>query len=500
MRLLRGLGRRRLTLRARVAVLSTLGVALAVVVVSLAGWWLMHARMYENLDLRMRADTAEAAKAATPGEALRTLHSADELPGNWAADDELPDSWADDDQPPEIRRLIVVAGAPPPFVVRFLDGHGHPVAATAGAGWLGPEPAPAAVRIAESGSGQDVGDAGPGDHTVYRVRTAPRPGGGAVQVASRVVGIEGTLDDLRTLLTWIGLAGAALAGLVGWGVARAGLRPVHRLTGAVEEVAETQDLDGSIPVAGHDEIARLATAVNHLLTALAASKAAQRQLVQDAGHELRTPLTSLRANVELLTYAEQQVASGRSLAPDDRARLLRDLGIQAEELTTLTTELVELAAENTDPEPSGPLDLADVVHGAVIRARARWPQVVFEVSATRASLTGQAGGLSRVVLNLLDNAAKWSPPGGTVRVRLSTWDGYAELRVTDEGPGIDEQDRPKVFERFYRATAARSMPGSGLGLAIVAQIVGTHAGTVVAAAAPGGGAELQVRLPLERSS
>ncbi|MGW3966006.1 sensor histidine kinase [Amycolatopsis sp. NPDC005003] len=499
MRLLRGLGRRRLTLRARVAILSTLGVALAVVVVSLAGWWLMHARMYENLDLRMRTDTARAAQAATPEAALSTLHSADELPGNWAVDDDLPDSWADDDAPPEIRRLIVVAGTPPPFVVRFLDGHGRPVAATAGAGWLGPEPAPAAVRIAERGTGQEVADAGPGDHTVYRVHTAPRPGG-AIQVASRVIGIEGTLDDLRTLLTWIGLAGAALAGLVGWGVARTGLRPVHRLTGAVEEVAETQDLDGSIPVAGHDEIARLATAVNHLLTALAASKAAQQQLVQDAGHELRTPLTSLRTNVELLTYAEQQAGSGRSLAPDDRARLLRDLGIQAEELTTLTTELVELAAENTDPEPSGPLDLADVVHGAVIRARARWPQVVFEVSATPASLTGQPGGLSRVVLNLLDNAAKWSPPGGTVRVSLSTSDGHAELTVADEGPGIDEQDRPKVFERFYRATAARSMPGSGLGLAIVAQIVGTHAGTVVAGAAPGGGAELRVRLPSERGS
>ncbi|MGW3999386.1 ATP-binding protein [Amycolatopsis sp. NPDC004772] len=490
MRLLRGLGRRKLTLRARVAMLSTLGVAFAVVVVSLAGWWLMHGRMYDNLDLRMRADTAEAVRAATPEDALRALHGADELPGD----------WSDDDLPSEIRQLLVVAGTPPPFVVRFLDDRGQPVAATAGAEWLGPVTSPAA-RVAARGSGQDLAGAGPeDDETVYRVSTVPRPGGGAVQVASRVIGIEGTLDDLRVLLTWIGLAGTALAGVVGWGVARAGLGPVHRLTGAVEKVAETQDLDSSIPVAGHDEIARLATAVNHLLTALAASKAAQQQLVQDAGHELRTPLTSLRTNVELLTYAEEQLASGRVLAPDDRARLLRDLGVQAEELTTLTTELVELAAENTDPEPFGPLDLADVVHSAVIRARARWPQVVFAVSTAPASMTGQPGGLSRVVLNLLDNAAKWSPPGGTVRVSLSTSDGHADLTVTDEGPGIDEEDRPKVFERFYRATAARSMPGSGLGLAIVAQIVEAHAGRVVAGAAPGGGAEMRVRLKSDRVS
>ncbi|WP_244210795.1 sensor histidine kinase [Amycolatopsis kentuckyensis] len=488
MRLLRGLGRRKLTLRARVAALSALGVALAVVVVSLAGWWLMHERMYEDLDRQLRTDTAGVAGATTPEEALRTLRSTDQLPG----------SWSDDDLPSEIRRMLRLAGLPPPVVVRFLDSGGHVVSATAGAEWLGPVSSPA-VRVAASGSGQDVDEAELGDETVYRVSTAPRSGG-AIQVASRVIGIEGTLDDLRVLLTWIGLAGAALAGVVGWGVARAGLGPVHRLTGAVEKVAETQDLDSSIPVAGRDEIARLATAVNNLLTALAASKAAQQQLVQDAGHELRTPLTSLRTNVELLTYAEEQLGSGRTLAPDDRARLLRDLGVQAEELTTLTTELVELAAENADPEPFGPLDLADVVHSAVIRARARWPQVVFAVSAAPARLTGQPGGLSRVVLNLLDNAAKWSPSGGTVRVTLSTSDGNAELTVTDEGPGIDEQDRPKVFERFYRATAARSMPGSGLGLAIVAQIVTTHAGDVTAGAAPGGGARLRVRLPANHDS
>jgi two-component system, OmpR family, sensor histidine kinase MprB len=478
--------RRRLSLRARVAVLSALGVAIAVVVVSLAGWWLMHVRMYENLAVQLRTDTDAVARTATPEEALRALHAADELPSDWREVADLS---------PEVEQLLDVAGPPPPIVVRFLDTDGKPVSSSAGSAWLGPVTAEAA-RIAASGSGQDLAEAGE-DMTFYRVSTVPRDGG-AVQVARRVTGIEGTLDDLRFLLTLIGLAGAGLAGVVGWGVARAGLRPVHRLTGAVEEVARTQDLDSAIPVAGRDEIARLATAFNRMLTALGASKAAQQQLVQDAGHELRTPLTSLRNNVELLTYAEEQLSSGKVLSLEDRTRLLRDLGVQAEELTTLTTELVELAAENTDPEPFEPIDLADVVDGAVIRARARWARVVFAVSTVPAAMTGQPGGLARVVLNLLDNAAKWSPPGGTVHVRLSTVDEFAELTVADEGPGISEQDRPKVFERFYRATAARSMPGSGLGLAIVAQIVETHEGSVVAGEAPGGGAELRVRLPSTR--
>jgi two-component system, OmpR family, sensor histidine kinase MprB len=485
---LRAVARRKLSLRVRVGLLSALGVALAVVVVSLAGWWLMHGRMYDNMDRQLRADTLTAARAATPDAALRTVHPADELPSNW---------W-DADLSPEVGRLLGMAGPPPPVIVRFLDTAGKPVAGSAGSAWLGTVTAQAA-GVAAGGSGQDLADAGPGDVTVYRVSTAPRAGG-AIQVAGRVIGIEGTLDDLRILLTWIGLAGTALAGVVGWGVARAGLRPVHRLTGAVEEVARTQDLDSSIPVDGRDEIARLATAFNRLLAALGASKAAQRQLVQDAGHELRTPLTSLRNNVELLTYAEAQLGSGKVLARDDRARLLRDLGVQAEELTALTSVLVKLAAENTDPEQFAPLDLADVVDGAVIRARARWPQVVFAVSTVPAAMTGQPGGLSSVVLNLLDNAAKWSPAGGTVHVRLSAVDGFAELKVADDGPGISEQDRPKVFERFYRATAARSLPGSGLGLAIVAQIVEAHEGGVVAGEAADGGAELRVRLPLTHIS
>lgn len=459
---------RRLTLRSRLTVITALAVAMVVITVSMSCWWLIRIRLYEQLDAQLRTDAQTAMRSASPDDVVRTLLTADQSRGDWRDE-----------------------AGPPLIVVRFLDHAGNVVAASAGAAVLAP-PAPLA------GSGAEVVSVGPGEH-FYRMVTMPTATG-AVQVARRSGGIEATLTELGALLTGIGFVGAAGAGLVGWTVARAGLRPVHQLTGAVEEVARTQELGGAIPVTGHDEIARLAEAFNHMLAALGASKAAQQQLVQDAGHELRTPLTSLRNNIELLIHTDAQHGSGKVLSAEDRGRLLGDLGAQAAELTTLTTELVELAGENADPEPFEPLDLAALVDGAVERARIRWPAVVFTVEAAPARRAGQPAALERALLNLLDNAAKWSPPQCTVhtRLRVHEADGeqVAEITVTDEGPGISESDRPKIFERFYRSTSARSMPGSGLGLAIVKQAVAAHDGTVTAGQAAGGGAELRVRLAL----
>jgi two-component system, OmpR family, sensor histidine kinase MprB len=463
---------RRLTLRSRLTVITALAVAIVVVTVSVSCWWLIRIRLYQQLDSQLRSDAQTAMRAAGPADAVRALLAAGDQRSDWRNDEGYP-----------------------AVIVRYLNTAGNPTMASSGADALGPVD-PAAKQIAAHGSGSEAENVGPAEH-VYRVSTEPTPGG-AVQVARRVGGIEDTLVNLGALLTAIGFAGAAGAGLVGWTVARAGLRPVHLLTGAVEKVARTQNLGGRIPVRGRDEVARLAEAFNELLEALGASRAAQQQLVQDAEHELRTPLTSLRNNIELLIHAEGERSSGKVLSSEDRARLLTDLGVQAAELTTLTTELVELAGENADPEPFEPVDLAELVVAAVDRARVRWPKVVFDVSTTPAKRAGQPTALERAVLNLVDNAAKWSPPAGTVHIRLQTetvHDGQtAELIVTDEGPGIAEQDRPKVFERFYRATSARSMPGSGLGLAIVAQTVAAHEGTVSVEQAPGGGAQLRVRL------
>ena len=207
-----------------------------------------------------------------------------------------------------------------------------------------------------------------------------------------------------------------------------------------------------------------------MLGALEESDRAQRQLVADASHELRTPLTSLRTNIEVL-------ASDRQLPPGERERLLSDVVEQLGEMTTLISELIELArGEQHRVEPEDVrLDL--VAAGAVERTRRNRPGVEFRTDLARvARSTESPETLDRALGNLLDNAAKWSPPGGEVEV--SVRDG--EVTVRDHGPGIDEEDLPYVFDRFYRAPSARGLPGSGLGLAIVRQVAQAHGGTVVA--------------------
>jgi two-component system sensor histidine kinase MprB len=238
-------------------------------------------------------------------------------------------------------------------------------------------------------------------------------------------------------------------------------------------------------VDGSDELARLTASFNDMLGALAASQEQQRRLVADAGHELRTPLTSLRTNLDLLLQSD---AAG-GLDPAARAELLDDVGAQIEEMSNLVGDLVELARD----EPLRPVveqvDLAEVVDRAVARARRRGTGLTFEVDSEPWWVTGESASLERAVTNLLDNAVKWSPPGGTVRIRLN----HGTLTVDDEGPGIAEPDREQVFERFYRSDESRAMPGSGLGLAIVKQAAEANGGKVAAENAEGGGALLRVR-------
>jgi len=322
----------------------------------------------------------------------------------------------------------------------------------------------------------------------FRAASWPTVGddGRAIVLVQSLGPQDRVLKRLGLVILLLGGAGVIGAGLAGWAVARNGLRPVRKLTLAAEEIARTEDLR-PIEVGGNDEIARLASAFNQMLTALGASRDRQRQLIADAGHELRTPLTSLRTNLDLLAMAD---ASG-GMDPAAKGELLDDVQAQIEELTTLIGDLVELAREEELTPVVEPVDLAEVVARAVQRVRRRAPEVVFAVDTDAWWVTGEAGALERAVLNLLDNAAKWSPPGGTVTVSLSG----GLLTVADQGPGIAEEDLPHIFERFYRSSDARSMSGSGLGLSIVHQIVVRHSGRITATRAPGGGALLTLRLP-----
>jgi two-component system sensor histidine kinase MprB len=281
-------------------------------------------------------------------------------------------------------------------------------------------------------------------------------------------------------------------------VSRAGLIPVERLTESVEEVAVTMDLSRPIAVTGVDEIARLGRSVNTMLTAIDTARRAQRTLVEDAGHELRTPLTSIRTNVELLLAVERQPELAHRLPAQERVKLLDDLDAQVGELATLTTELVELAREETTREAVELLELTDVVTAATDRVRIRAPGITFTTDLEPATMSGRPGELERMVVNVLDNAAKWSRPGGAVHVELHPdGPGRCLLRVTDTGPGIAAEDLPHVFDRFYRAPAARAMPGSGLGLAIVAQTATQHGGTVTAGPNTPHGTVVTIRLPRE---
>jgi two-component system sensor histidine kinase MprB len=309
----------------------------------------------------------------------------------------------------------------------------------------------------------------------------------AVQIARPLTDIEHSLAELRVILWVVTLGGVAVAVALGYLIGRATMRPVVRLTGAAEHVAATQDLEATIEEQGDDELASLAHSFNSMLQALAASRQQQAQLISDAGHELRTPLTSLRTNIEVLMRV-------RDLPDADRTELVSDVNAQLEELTTLIGDVVELSRADEQQVDKIEVRFDTIVARAVERARRRAPSVTFEVHLTPGSLRASPPLVERAVLNVLDNAAKWSPPGGLVSVWLQRGDRWT-LDVHDSGPGIAEQDLPHVFDRFYRADSARSMPGSGLGLAIVRQVITDHGGTVTASCPPPGGTLIHIELP-----
>jgi len=242
-------------------------------------------------------------------------------------------------------------------------------------------------------------------------------------------------------------------------------------------------------VHGKDELSQLARRFNEMLAALEDSTRAQRQLVADASHELRTPLTSLRTNIEVL-------ARDRPLPPGERERLLEDVVEQLGEMTALINELIELARGEQPASPPEEMRLDLVTEAAVARVQRNRPAVRFVTDLDESTIVGVPGSLERAIGNLLDNAAKWSPPNGIVVVTVH--DG--EVTVRDQGPGIADEDLPYVFDRFYRSTRARGMPGSGLGLAIVRQVVHAHGGEVTAEHADGGGTLMRLRLPVTAPS
>jgi two-component system sensor histidine kinase MprB len=339
------------------------------------------------------------------------------------------------------------------------------------------------IRIAKTGGGTYFRDVNVGG-TDLRILTVPYAAPGfAIQVARSLREVNHVLGRLAIFLLLIDAGGIAIAAALGLIVSRAALAPVRRLSAATEKVTATGDLSERIDTGGHDELSNLAGRFNTMLGALEESARAQRQLVADASHELRTPITSLRTNIEVL-------ASERALPPGERERLLRDVVEQLGEMTKLISELIELARGEQQPLAAEDVRLDLVATEAVERARRNRPGVFFTAELDETTVRGVPSTIERAVANLLDNAAKWSPPNGTVEVVVR--DGRVVVR--DHGPGIDEEDLPYVFDRFYRAGKSRGLPGSGLGLAIVRQVAEAHGGKVVAERAEGGGTRMTLQL------
>ncbi|MEU6880902.1 HAMP domain-containing sensor histidine kinase [Streptomyces sp. NPDC046712] len=445
-------------LRSRLALLTATAVAVAVAAVSLACWFVTRAQLEAELDSSLRNIKLDDRSVTDLTLACaRGVDAPVQFAGSYTV------------------QIVMSSGklctyGPSPIPVQALD-------LAVARGQL-----PYALHTTKAENGGEM-----------RVYTYPQPAAFqevvGVSVARPLSEIDNSMSTLRwvlLLVSGIGVVGAGAAGL--W-VARTGLEPVNRLTDAVEHVTATEDLTMRIPVEGEDEIARLSRSFNAMTAALAVSRDRQAQLIADAGHELRTPLTSLRTNIELLARSEQ---TGRAIPPDDKRALLASVKAQMTELAALIGDLQELA--RPDAAQPGPLEvvpLHTILRSALDRARLRGPELTFRTDLAPWYVRAEPAGLERALVNVLDNAVKFSPPRGTVEVTLMR----GELTVRDHGPGIAPEELPHVFDRFWRSPSARSLPGSGLGLSIVARTVQQAGGTVTLTAPEDGGTSAVLRLP-----
>jgi two-component system sensor histidine kinase MprB len=451
-----------LSFRARLALGSAAAVAVAIVVASIAVYFIVRSELRSEIDNSLRSQAVQIPNLPGRGFQVKVgphqyaiYISADPFGGQF----QLVDSNGNSYRPQEFNHLNPL-----------LPGVAQ--ARLVAAGQLG-----GGFRDArQSGTHLRI-------FTTQLSRPSPDGPGVALQVAAKLTDVDNELSRIRLWLLLVAAIGVGLAAASGFLVARATLRPLRELSKTAEHVTATGDLSERIEVEGSDELATLAHTFNAMLGSLEEAQQRQRQLVQDASHELRTPLTSLRTNVEVLAQSDR-------LPPEDKAQLIRDVIDQLGEMTELIGELTELARGQDQAEPLEDVRLDLVAEEAIRRTTRNHPETPIEADLEAWTMVGQPASLERAIGNLLDNAAKWSPAGSPIEVKLAG----GELTVRDHGPGIAAEDVPHVFERFYRATTARSMPGSGLGLAIVQQVAEAHHGSVAVEDAPGGGALVRLRL------
>ncbi|MET7936323.1 HAMP domain-containing sensor histidine kinase [Streptomyces sp. NPDC005322] len=458
------MSKRRLALRTRLALLTAVAVAVAVAASAFACWFVTREQLTSALDNKLQD---------VSGVYYRDLVDAQ---ANCSPDSQPAGAGS---RPGASNVQLVL-----PDGSRCVAHNSRAVKVT-----------PADVAVAAGRRSETTHDGTAVDGTAMRVHTfVTAPQGGippmAVTVSRPLEEVTHPLSTLALLMLVVAGLGVVGAGAAGLWIARTGLKPVDGLAEAVEHVARTEDLAVRIPAEGDDEIARLSRSFNSMTAALASSRDRQQQLIADAGHELRTPLTSLRTNIELLARSEE---TGRALPPADRKALLASVKAQMTELAALIGDLQELARPDALPGSGLPqvVALHEVARAALERARLRGARLTIDAALDPWYVRGEAVALERAVVNLLDNAVKFSPPAGVIDVVLTG----GELTVRDHGPGIPADELPHVFERFWRSPSARSLPGSGLGLSIVARTVQQSGGQVGLQPAPGGGTVAWIRLP-----
>ncbi|WP_327355149.1 HAMP domain-containing sensor histidine kinase [Streptomyces sp. NBC_01304] len=458
---------RALPLRSRLALLVATAVAVAVAASAVACWFVVRNALYDSLDDSLAQDRASLNSQLVADLAQR---------GQCRASGPI---LAPDSEDPAAKALRLT--------IQVVDPQGHRCVIRGEALKVDTSD----TRVAANESEDSLHNAKAADGTEYRVLTYHLENytSGAVSLGRPLTEVNDTLSNLTWFLVFVAGIGAVGAGIAGLWVARTGLRPVDDLTETVEHVARTEDLTVQIPAEGDDEIARLSRSFNAMTAALASSQERQAQLIADAGHELRTPLTSLRTNIELLARSED---TGRAIPPDDRKALLASVKAQMTELAALIGDLQELARPDTGHAAKVQVvGLHEIVQAAIERARLRGPELTITAELDPWFVRAEPPALERAIVNILDNAVKFSPPGASIEVSLAK----GELTVRDHGPGIPADELPHVFDRFWRSPSARALPGSGLGLSIVARTVQQSGGSVELRAGEGCGTVASVSLP-----
>jgi len=464
-----------LPIRSRLAMLVAAAVAFAVAAVSVTCWFIVQGKLYDEVDDRLSGING---RILNPGD----------VPAVLAGCTQSTDDGGTNHRPSFLYLQLVTSDGKA-CVLNESEGVVKVTAADTKSA-ANPDTRIRTFHNSTDAKGNDV------RVVTIAIPVGPGPNAEAypdvaIMAAISLKDTQNTLNDLALILLLVSGVGVLGAGAAGLAVARAGLRPVDKLTEAVEHVARTEDLGIRIPVEddAEDEVARLSRSFNSMTASLASSRDLQQQLIADAGHELRTPLTSLRTNIELLTRSEE---TGRPIPPADRKALLASVKAQMTELAALIGDLQELSrSAGQRGERVQVISLEDTVEAALRRARLRGPELTITADLHPWYVRAEPSALERAIVNILDNAVKFSPEGGTIEVEL----GSGILTVRDHGPGIPAEELPHVFDRFWRSPSARALPGSGLGLSIVARTVEQACGEVTLARAEGGGTVATVRLP-----